>query len=343
MEKRYQVFVSSTYQDLIPERTEVIQALLELDCIPTGMEYFPAADETQWDFIKKLIDESDYYIVVIAGKYGSVDESGISYTQKEYEYAISKKIPTIGFLHKDVDSLISSKTEKDKSSIQKLDKFRDLVKKKLCKYWSTPQELGAVVSRSISQAKKNYPRTGWIRADSMGATSEKEILQLYKKIELLEKQLEESSAFIESNKFEISDLADGTDKIKFQMDVRSGSYNDPQSERIEKEVTWNDINYQLLPKLIDPIRVTTFKTTLNSIAREMYLNSKIGERVSGNLSVSVTTDFHETVRIQLLLLELIKFYDEEVLSDDKSKLVKMVCLTQKGKEKLLTLRAVRKN
>lgn len=87
MEKRYQVFVSSTYQDLIPERIEVIQALLELDCIPCGMEYFPAADETQWDFIKKLIDESDYYIVVIAGKYGSVDETGKSYTQKEYEYA----------------------------------------------------------------------------------------------------------------------------------------------------------------------------------------------------------------------------------------------------------------
>lgn len=47
MDKRYQVFISSTYADLQDERQEVIQALLELDCIPAGMELFPAASEDQ--------------------------------------------------------------------------------------------------------------------------------------------------------------------------------------------------------------------------------------------------------------------------------------------------------
>ena len=68
MEKRYQVFVSSTFEDLKIERQEVMQALLELDCIPSGMELFPAADEDQWSLIKRVIDECDYYIVIIAGK-----------------------------------------------------------------------------------------------------------------------------------------------------------------------------------------------------------------------------------------------------------------------------------
>jgi hypothetical protein len=45
MEKRYQVFVSSTYQDLQDERQEIMQALLELDWFPAGMELFPAANE----------------------------------------------------------------------------------------------------------------------------------------------------------------------------------------------------------------------------------------------------------------------------------------------------------
>jgi len=40
MDKRYQVFVSSTYEDLKEERQEVMHALLELDCIPAGMGYF---------------------------------------------------------------------------------------------------------------------------------------------------------------------------------------------------------------------------------------------------------------------------------------------------------------
>lgn len=66
MEKKYQVFVSSTYQDLIEERQKVIEALLGKNCFPVGMEYFPAANDDQFTVIKKLIDRCDYYILIIA-------------------------------------------------------------------------------------------------------------------------------------------------------------------------------------------------------------------------------------------------------------------------------------
>lgn len=56
MEKRYQVFVSSTFHDLVDERRAVMQALLELDCIPAGMELFPASTDTQWTLIERVID-----------------------------------------------------------------------------------------------------------------------------------------------------------------------------------------------------------------------------------------------------------------------------------------------
>ena len=80
MDKRYQVFVSSTYKDLIDERQEVMQALLETDCIPVGMELFPASSDSQWEYIKHIIDECDYYILIIAGRYGSEDADGMSNT-----------------------------------------------------------------------------------------------------------------------------------------------------------------------------------------------------------------------------------------------------------------------
>lgn len=82
MDKRYQVFVSSTYMDLVEERLEVIKALLELDCIPCGMEYFPAASEESWSYIASLIDQCDYYVVIVGGRYGSTTEEGISFTEK---------------------------------------------------------------------------------------------------------------------------------------------------------------------------------------------------------------------------------------------------------------------
>src|SRR5678815_5746010 len=99
MEKRYQVFVSSTYADLRDERRRVIQTLMEMDCIPAGMELFPAADEEQWAFIKRVIDDCDYYILIIGGRYGSTTSEGISYTEKEYDNALEKGLKVLAFIH----------------------------------------------------------------------------------------------------------------------------------------------------------------------------------------------------------------------------------------------------
>src|SRR5688572_21788241 len=96
-DKKYQVFVSSTYQDLQEERRQVIHALLELDCIPSGMELFPAADEDQWSLIKGVIDDCDYYVVILGGRYGSLGPEGLSYTEMEYRYAIEKGKPVAAF------------------------------------------------------------------------------------------------------------------------------------------------------------------------------------------------------------------------------------------------------
>jgi hypothetical protein len=98
-DKRYQVFVSSTYADLKDERGKVIQTLMEMDCIPAGMELFPAMDEETFDFIKTVIDDCDYYLLIIANRYGSSAPDGISYTEKEYDYAVSKGIKVVALIH----------------------------------------------------------------------------------------------------------------------------------------------------------------------------------------------------------------------------------------------------
>ncbi|WP_271025211.1 DUF4062 domain-containing protein [Rhizobium sp. RCAM05973] len=67
MDVRYQVFISSTFYDLKDERSAVFQTLMAMDCIPAGMELFPAMDEEQFKFIQRIIDDSDYYILIIGG------------------------------------------------------------------------------------------------------------------------------------------------------------------------------------------------------------------------------------------------------------------------------------
>jgi hypothetical protein len=137
------------------------------------MEYFPAADETQWSFIQRLIDHCDYYVVIIGGCYGSLAPDGLSYTQKEYAYAVRKGIPTLAFTHHDLQKLPRKFRESDPRKRKKLKQFVESVKGHLCKEWKNADHLAGVVTRSLNQLIKMKPRIGWVRATP--ATNRKRI------------------------------------------------------------------------------------------------------------------------------------------------------------------------
>ena len=117
MEKKYQIFISSTYKDLIEARSKVRDAILSMMHFPVGMEMFNAADEEQWEIIQETIDSSDYYVLILGQRYGSVIESGsdagISYTEKEFRYAREKKIPILVFIIDDDVAIKPEFMEKD--------------------------------------------------------------------------------------------------------------------------------------------------------------------------------------------------------------------------------------
>lgn len=168
MDKRYQVFVSSTYSDLKDERKTVMHTILSLDCIPAGMELFPAMDEEQFEFIKRVIDDCDYYILILGGRYGSVDDDGISYTEKEYHYAIQKGLPVLAFLHDDLDRIPFGKSEVSETKRVRLLHFREEVKKgRLVQFWSSINDLNGKVAVSLSQVIKQQPAIGWVRGNSL--------------------------------------------------------------------------------------------------------------------------------------------------------------------------------
>lgn len=165
MNKRYQIFVSSTYADLAEERQKVFQALLELDCIPSAMELFPATDEEQWAFIKKIIEDCDYYILIIGWRYGSITAEGISYTEQEFDFAVEKGLKVIAFLHSDPIAIPRGKTDNDTNLYNKLIGFRRKVETgRLVKYWKAAGELPGLVALSLPKTMKAYPAEGWIRA-----------------------------------------------------------------------------------------------------------------------------------------------------------------------------------
>ena len=166
-DKIYQVFVSSTYEDLKLERQEVMAAVVGTGNVPIGMEYFPAGNASPFDFIKKQIDSADYYVLIMAGKYGSInEETGISYTEMEFDYALSKGVPVAVFAIKDPSSLTGSKLEiDDPNKRQLLEKFRTkALKGRMAKLWEDVKDLKSSVKDSIQHMIKASPRCGWVRA-----------------------------------------------------------------------------------------------------------------------------------------------------------------------------------
>src|SRR5574341_408539 len=160
---KYQVFVSSTYDDLKEERGLVVKAVLEMGHIPVGMEMFSAADEQQWQIITRHIEKSDYYVVIVAHRYGSM-EGDRSYTEKEYDYAIECGIPVLGFVIDEAVPWPPGKTEKDQAKRDALAAFKDKVKSRYISYWGSPADLYGKVSIALTKQMTVQPRIGWVRA-----------------------------------------------------------------------------------------------------------------------------------------------------------------------------------
>lgn len=343
MNKKFQVFVSSTYRDLTEERQEVMQALLELDCIPVGMELFPAADDDQWTLIKRLIDDCDYYILIIGGRYGSINESGISYTQMEYEYALSQDIPIISFLHKNPSDISVSKSEEKPELKNKLEDFRKLSEKKLCKYWVSPLELGSQVSRSLVKLIKDKPRPGWVKSDLLPSEElTRELLDLKNENETLKQRLQSSQTLANKG---TEEFCSGEDSYNFKFNI-VGRGDTWDIERISYEdnidLTWDQIFSEISPLLIDETTEDNLKQKVNSlIKKEKYEYAKKelkkSKRSPESFSI-IDTDF-QTIKIQFRALNYMTESLKKRSIHDKKK---YWTLTPYGDTIMTRLRAIKK-
>ena len=164
---------------------------MEMDCIPAGMELFPAIDDDQWNFIQKVIDDCDYYLIIVGGRYGSLSSEGISYTEKEYDYAVKKGIKVIAFLHNNPEALSVSKTDQDPEKKAKLDTFINKLKTgRLVKFWDDEKQLPGLVALSLNKTIKQYPATGWVRGNQVPNET------LLLKLEELRKENELGKGFV---------------------------------------------------------------------------------------------------------------------------------------------------
>lgn len=343
MDKRYQVFLSSTYVDLMDERLEVMKALLELDCIPSGMEYFPAANDDQWSFIRELIDQCDYYIVVIGARYGSMSIDGLSFTEKEYRYALDKGIPVIGFIHAQPAQIPQGRAESDPEARRKLEEFKHLVRSKLCKQWSTPTELGAVVSRSLTQLIRRNPRPGWVRSDKLASSeASEEILRLHRLLDIKDEDIKRLNALQSAS---IDGLAHGSDKVELSFNVclidPTLSYYERNSRFTSERIfTWDEVYKSFAPQLLTPVKINCIKSGINSLIRENEFDKFQDMYPESNVSSFAVSN--SSLQMVIVQFAALRFLDISNAMDKDGKQYKLVELTPQGRSYLLNVSAVRR-
>jgi hypothetical protein len=174
--KKLQVFVSSTYKDLRHERQAAVEAILTAGHIPAGMELFTAGDESQMEVIKQWIDESDVYLLVLGGRYGSIEaKSGKSYIQLEYEYAISRKKPLFACVIK--EEAIQARVKIHGTDVIEMDNqnelkaFRAEVLTRISKFWEDAKDIKITIMETLAPLAKRAELVGWVRPDTQSNVS----------------------------------------------------------------------------------------------------------------------------------------------------------------------------
>ena len=221
------------------ERQAAVEAILSSGNIPAGMELFAAGDESQMKVIKRWIDESDVYLLILGGRYGSVEEkTGKSYTHLEYEYALELNKPLFSIVISE-DALDGKVTKKGRSVLeqenpQKLRTFKDLVLKNLVKFYDDTKDIKIAIHETLSDFAYRKELVGWIRGDNSVNTAQvaEEIARLTRENSELRNQLSKNDNFLYSSltygelkgMLEKSKYSkeDGTESNMFEFIVQNG-------------------------------------------------------------------------------------------------------------------------
>lgn len=329
-DKKYQVFVSSTFRDLVEERQDTIRTILDMKHIPAGMELFPAADVDQLVYIKKVIEECDYYLLIVGGRYGSLDAEGISFTEREYDYAVEKGKFVVAFVHGTPGSISVDNSDIEPKLAEALKAFRDKVMSgRLIKAWTNRTDLQLAVFQSLMLAFSTYPQTGWIRGDAAASTD----------------MLEQSNAILQENarlRTELDqmkiktpklfeDLADMDEKYRVRYTIRVPTdYGLFETQDRSNELTWYQIFMHVAAQLGAPKRDGAISTAMAEALKEVYRQDRFA---------SLNDTDRARIKSQLRAYNLVEVYTDKT---EKGVDVELMKLTERGQDLYMDLSVVRR-
>jgi hypothetical protein len=304
VDRVFQVFVSSTFTDLEEERRLVSNSLAKAGYLVAGMELFPATDQDQFEYIKRIIDRSDYYVVITAGRYGSVTNDGLSYTEKEFEYARSQSIPVLALLHANPGSLATNKSEQDDAGRAKLKRFNEKLKTgRLTDFWSNKDELCTKAVIAVSNSVNLTPGLGWVRGDN---AIDPKVLQEAERLRVENAELKEKLAKLQGSlavEFDPTILGPET---SITITIKETALRRPAEVEAEENYTVSTTFKEIFIKTYDELLREPTEDIVDGIIGRAFARKLNEENAQPFYSYSCSHDETVTIRNQLEPLGLIE-------------------------------------
>lgn len=342
MNKKLQVFISSTYTDLIEERQAAVQAVLDAGHIPAGMELFKAGNTSQLETIYKWIDNSDVYMLILGGRYGSIEEkTGKSYTQLEYEYAIRKGLPIFSVVLrndfvKQKAEFLGEENTIEKAHISQYNEFKNLVMSKIVREVSDCKDIMLAIHTTLKDFMEEYEFVGWVRSNDTGLNADllKQLNDMNNLVGNLKKEKDALKLKLDclEQSFE-SNLAFEGQYIKIEGKY-SENYGRPGAPHyvdyyVSKEITWDKMFLLWAPYLIQTLNYYKAKESLESALRD-YIGHYF----------DINNNLFQTIKIQYHALGLIRMFESRTTAGGTAE---VISLTDKGKSYLIQKSAITKS
>ena len=250
---------------------------------------------------------------------------GVSFTEKEYDYAVSKGIYVIALIHGQPEQLPVAKSDVDQQARDKLAAFREKARKgRLVKSWTSSAELLQEVTLSLVHAFKVHPRAGWVRG---GSTSNPELLEQINNLRQANDELRQQLSESASSQLAKLSLASAESIFVVSGPVAIGG-------RISKwhaMLSWNQLIGIIGPNILQPTAETYIRSSLN-----YWVRSFVGEASGFNEGTDLAV--FDTIKVQLMA---IGYIEVKSLPTKGESLALFWILTPIGRQVMLQTRTIK--
>lgn len=334
MKRKYQIFISSTYKDLKDERQAAVEAVLLAGHIPAGMELFSAGDESQLDVIRRWIDDSDIFMLVLGARYGSIEpKSGKSYVEIEYDHAVARGKPYFALVL--TDEAVKRKEDgkeagPESASGEALQEFRAKILRKISRSVEDSKDIKLFAMEAIRHIEEKHSLTGWVRGDEAIDVQPlvDQIANLTNENVSLKRDLSDAKT---ATALPADEIADFDSRIEIRGTYIGPAYGDNRNRTIA--VTWRELFSLIAPILLEHPGNEAVRHYLTT-----QLFASIG--MTNNRSQGIHEQDFQTIKIQFSALGLVRVKYSKTTNGG---MALFWSLTEKGEKALYENRTVKRN